>query len=203
MSIWDSIWPALVGAIVGGALTGYFALRATDKAHRQQMDLQDDNRKKLINGFLQAVHDEVETLWESYQTGVGVQLEALSEGYALLMYYPVTQDYFTVYTTNGYLIGHVTDPDLRRLIVQVYSKARGLIDSYRMNNEFVGKIEHWQLMLSEGPNEHYQRNRDAYLNNAQQYARRLRQSHDELKQLTGQLLRSLRQMGVISKPVIR
>jgi hypothetical protein len=90
MNWWQTLIVTLAGALVGGGLTGFFTLRAADKSHKDSLELQKQNQKKLIKGFLQAVHDEIETLWDTYQTGIGVQLEALQEGYALLVYYPVT-----------------------------------------------------------------------------------------------------------------
>lgn len=120
-----------------------FYASSSQKSHENALDLQKQNQQKLIKGFLQAIHDEIETLWEIYEADMGVQLEALHDGNPLLVYYPVMQEYFTVYNTNGFLIGHVEDPDLRKLIIQVYSKARGLIDSYKMNNDMVGKLEYW------------------------------------------------------------
>lgn len=198
MNWWQTLLVTLAGALVGGGLTGFFTLRAADKSHKDSLDLQKQNQKKLIKGFLQAVHDEIETLWDTYQTGIGVQLEVLQEGYALLVYYPVTQDYFTVYSSNGFLIGHVEDPDLRKLIVQVYSKSRGLIDSYKMNNEMLGKLEFWVNLHKETTNPVYEQNAQAQLVAMQVYAKRMRTSHNELKELSGQLLRRLRKMGVIS-----
>ena len=200
MAWWETLIVTVTGAIVGGGLTGYFTLRAADKSHRQALDVQKQNQKKIVKGFLQAVHDEIETLWETYQSGIGVQLEALKDGYALLAFYPVTQDYFTVYSSNGFLIGHVEDADLRKLIVQVYSKARGLIDSYKMNNDMLGKLEFWANLHKETNNPVHKQNEQGQLTAMQLYAKRMKKSHAEVKEFSGQLLRRLRKMGVISEP---
>ena len=200
MTWWQTLLVTVVGALLGGGLTGYFALQASDKSHVHALDLQKQNQKKIVMAFLQALHDEIETLWETYQSAVGFQLEALQDGYALLVYYPVTQDYFNVYSTNGFLIGHIEDADLRKLIVQVYSKSRGLIDSYRMNNDMVGKVEYWGNLHKMTNNPHYAENAQVQLAAMAVYARKMKESHAELKDLSGQLLRRLRKMGVISEP---
>ena len=83
----------------------------------------------MLLGILQAIHDEIETLWDNYMDGIGHHTEALADGQPLNIYYPVTQEYFTVYNTNAFFIGRIRDHDLRKLIVSTYSKARGLIDS--------------------------------------------------------------------------
>jgi hypothetical protein len=154
-----------------------------------------------VNGFLQAVHDEIETLWTGYQSNVGNRLEALVDGQPFLYYYPVTQDPFTVYNTNAFLIGRVSDPDLRRLIVMTYARGRGLLESFRLNNDYVGKFDHWHLMSGQpGINgEFCKNNAQTYWNSAQQYAKSLKIAHSEVKSLQEQLLRTLRQMGVTTK----
>lgn len=199
MTWWETLTVTVVGALLGGGLTGYFTLRAADKSHKHALDIQKQNQKKIIKGFLQAVHDEIETLWETYQSGVGVQLEALQDGMALVVYWPVTQDYFTVYGSNGFLIGHIDDADLRKLIVQVYSKARGLIDSYKMNNDMLGKLEFWTNLYKETNNQVYQQNAQGQFAAMQLYAKKMKESHVALRDLSGQLLRRLRKMGVISE----
>ena len=98
------------------------------------------------------------------------------------------------------MIGHVDDADLRKLIVQVYSKSRGLIDSYRMNNDMLGKFEYWSNLHNETKAELHKQNALSLLSGMQTYAKNLRKSHNEIKDLSGQLLRQLRKMGVISEP---
>ncbi|MDX8410975.1 MAG: hypothetical protein R8K46_03740 [Mariprofundaceae bacterium] len=197
----ETLIVTVAGALVGGGLTGFFTLRAADKSHRQALDLQKQHQQKIVKGFLQAVHDEIETLWEAYQSGVGVQLEALQDGNALLVYYPVTQEYFTVYNSNGFLIGHVEDADLRKMIVQVYSAARGLIDSYKMNNEMLSKLEFWMYLYKETSNSVYEQNAQEKLAAMQLYAKSMKSSHAGLKDISSQLLRRLRKMGVIADSV--
>ncbi len=199
MNWWQTLIVTVVGALSGGGLTGYFTLRASDKSHKAALDIQKQNQKKIVKGFLQAIHDEIETLWELYQSGIGYKLEALQENYALLYYYPVTHDYFTVYVSNAFLIGQVEDADLRKLIVQVYSKARGLIDSYRMNNDMLSKFEFWSNLHRETNNPIYEQNANGQLAAMQIYAKSMKKSHDDLKEFSGKLLRSLRKMGVISE----
>src|SRR5436309_10905758 len=101
MSFWAALALAIVGAtasicgpLIGGAIAGLFALLAVKKTHANTVRMQQQNQKKLIQAFLQAIHDEIETLWDEYQNQVGIQLEVLPEGNAFLFYYPITQDYF-------------------------------------------------------------------------------------------------------------
>jgi len=121
------------GAIIGGLITGYFALKTTKKAHENQLEQVTQNEKKLIQGLLQAIHDEVETVFERYQENMGAKLESLKDGEALLLYYPLVSDFFTVYNGNSFLLGRIPDNDLRKQIIKTYTLAKGMVDSYRLN----------------------------------------------------------------------
>ena len=97
---WSVFGSAITGAIVGGLTTGYFALRATKNAHENQLKQVAQNEEKLIKGVLQAIHDEIETVTERYQETMGAKLRSLKDGEALLLYYPLVRDFFTVYNGN-------------------------------------------------------------------------------------------------------
>jgi hypothetical protein len=43
-------------------------------------------------------------------------------------------DYFAIFNSNAILIGRINNVELRRLIVQTCTHAKGLVDSYRLNN---------------------------------------------------------------------
>lgn len=60
---WSIFSSAITGAIVGGTLTGYFSLKATQKAHENQTKQLTKNEEKIITGLLQAIHDEIETVF--------------------------------------------------------------------------------------------------------------------------------------------
>ena len=126
---WSTFGSAITGALLGGLITGWFALRSTDKAYKNQLKQACENEDKLIKGVLQAIHDEVETVFERYQETMGAGLESLKEGEPLLMYYPLVSDYFTVYNGNSFLIGRIPDNDLRKQIIKTYTLAKGMIDS--------------------------------------------------------------------------
>lgn len=195
----DSFWAAIIGAIVGGIITGVFALMAARQSHKNAVGLQQKKEQEAIEGLLQAVHDEVETIWDRYQEGMGVHLETLPEGQPLLFYYPVVQDYFTVYNSNAFLIGKVADHDLRKEIVSVYTLAKGLVDSYRLNNELVHKFEYWDGLFQESQNDVHKNRALTQYAALVEYAKTMRRQHDQLKEKTSKLLRMLRKNGFLTK----
>jgi len=190
----DALLSSGVGALIGSALT----LAGAWLAH--SLEKQESARKEAehILGLLQAIHDEIETLWESYLTTAGAQIEALRDGNPMLMYWPLTQDYFTIYNTNAFFIGKIKDHDLRKQIVATYAKARGLIDSYRMNNDLLQKWEYAHLLFQESQSELHKANAQARYQSLIQYASSLKKGHGELKTMVSELLRRLRKEGVLS-----
>ncbi|TDY01113.1 hypothetical protein [Thiohalophilus thiocyanatoxydans] len=195
--MWENLLSALGGAIIGGGIAGFFSLKSTNKAHENAVALEEKKQLELMSGLLQGLHDELETLWDTYSDGVGVQLEALGEDKPLLMYYPVTQEYFPIYMGNSFLIGRIEDTDLRKKIVTTYTKARGLIDSYRLNNDMVKKFEHWQSMYRQTGQGVFNEHAEDYYGRLSKYAKKIKKSHDELKASKAEVLRALQKTGVL------
>jgi hypothetical protein len=194
-----SFGSAITGAIVGGLITGYFAIKSTQKSFDNQKKQSDSNEAKLIKGLLQAIHDEVETIFDRYQDTMGAKLDSLNDGEALVFYYPLVSDYFTVYNGNSFLIGRIPDNDLRKQIIKTYTLSKGMVDSFRLNNDLVQKFEHSHMIYQETKQEIHQQQAQAYYQSLVEYAKTLKQSHNTLKQEASVLLRTLRKHGVLSE----
>ena len=198
---WTETVPALigavVGAVVGGGITGFFAFKGVDRAHERALERASDSQNQTVQGVLQAIHDEIEVLWERYMTSIGFQLEALPTGSGFLFYWPVLHDYFTVYNSNAHLIGYISDVNLRHAIVKTYTLSKALVDSYRMNNEILIRRDNaysiWQRTKTQDDlnflNQH--------LLQLQSYAPGLKEIHKQLKSEVENLLRELRKSGVL------
>ena len=78
---------------------------------------------------------------------MGARVESLKEGEPLLVYYPLVSDFFTVYNGNSFLIGRIPYNDLRKQIIKTYTLAKGMADSFRMNNDLNQKFENWQQIF--------------------------------------------------------
>jgi hypothetical protein len=193
---WYNVLLCGISALIGSTV----ALVTVYLSHRWEVSKQKEQDARTLMGLLQAVHDEIETLWDLYMEGIGHRLEELPNGQALSTYYPVTQEYFTVYNTNAFFIGRIRDNDLRKLIVSTYSKARGLIDSYRLNNDLVQKHEHayWLFLQTNSPVHEVavQGRLQALVN----YAAALKRLHEDVKRQVQDLLRALRKERVLGKP---
>jgi hypothetical protein len=196
---WSTFGSAITGAIVGSLTTGYFVLKSTKNAHDNQLKQAAQNENKLIRGVLQAIHDEIETVFERYQEGMGAKLESLKDGEPLLVYYPLISDFFTVYNGNSFLIGRISDNDLRKQIIKTYTLAKGMVDSFRMNNELNQKYEYWLQIFQESKSVIHQQKAAAHYGALVVYAKALKISHQQVKMETTQLLRSLRKQGVLTE----
>lgn len=190
----DSFISAGLGAFIGSSV----ALVGVYLSHWLQGKSQNKKDAKHLMGVLQAFHDETETIWESYHGNVGARIEALPDGDPFLMYWPISHDYFTIYNTNAIHIGRIKDHDLRKAIIATYTKGRGLIDSFRMNNEIVQKYEYAAILFQETQNPVHQANVENCIHALRQYAVSLKRQHGELKILVSDLLRRLRKQGVLN-----
>jgi len=201
---WDNVFLAVAGfaatvgaAYLGARIGGNFTLTAVEEAHQRTLSLQKKNQESLVKALLQAIYDEIDTVWELYKDKIGPQIEALNPGDPFPYYVPVNQDYFTMYNANAILIGNITDADLRKAIVTTYTKARGLIDSFRLNNEFVQKMEYWNNIFIQSQNTIHQQQLIDSVRILADYANKIKKSHDSLKSCVTDLLRRLNKEGVI------
>jgi hypothetical protein len=195
----NSFSAAIIGAITGGLITGLFSLISTRKAHENQQELVEINESKIISGLLQAIHDEIETVYERYQESMGAQLESLAEGKGLTFYYPLVSDFFTVYNGNSFLIGRIPNNDLRKQIVKTYTLSKGMVDSFRMNNDLVSKYEYSENIYSETQSEVHKEHAIMRYASLVTYAKNLKELHHSLKTEINSLLRELRKNGVLNE----
>lgn len=182
----------LVGALIGAWIGGKFTLTAVEKTHKRNIATQKANQERIINNFLQAIHDEVDTLWNNYNSMAGVTIGNLKDGDALTIYYPIPLDIFTIYNGNSSLIGSVQDSELRKAIITTYGNARSLIESHRLNNEFVQKYEYWERLYTANPPDDksyiFPPNLDDSFRILQDYAKIIKKRHEDVKESVTNLL---------------
>lgn len=123
----------IVAAIVGAIMT--FAAQWFSDDRRQ---------KQRIEGFYKAVYGELKEVWNLYNQEVGARWKKFqSDGvHVFLFNMSLTQDYFTVYSSNAGLIGQIPKSDLklRSKIVETYTLLKVLIDYYKQNNRLLDEF---------------------------------------------------------------
>ncbi|PLR32252.1 hypothetical protein CYR32_15595 [Chimaeribacter coloradensis] len=84
-------------------------------------------------------------------------VEAIVPGEMLLVTFPIGDDNFTFYEENAKEIAKLSD-DSRDSIIEIYTYARSLIQSYKGNNKLISEYEHIFLLMAEKTeNEIYQK----------------------------------------------
>ena len=183
---------SLISAIIGGLIAGGFSLLAVSATHKNDLKKKQKQEETLLEEFLASIRVEIDTLWNRYMAVIGKTLEDLPNNQPLLFFYPVTQDYFTIYESNATLIGKIQDRDLSKLLVNTYLQAKGLIDSYRMNNELVQKFENFMFLYQQTNNSILKSQAEAVKTSLTSYADDIRKSHLEIKNNVFELLRRLK-----------
>ena len=75
------------------------------------------------------------------------------------------------------MIGKIKNDELRTKIVQVYIKVKGLIDSFRQNNNFLSKYEDFATRAVHTKLPYDEQQRDLYLTQLKQYGPDLLTQH--------------------------
>lgn len=176
-------------ALIGAAVGGMFTLKATDKAIREENYKELRREEKEVQNMLDSMGVEIGTLWMFHMNRIGGMVENLPEGGALEFYYPLTQDYFTVYNTNAAKIGCVKDAVLREAIVVCYNKCKKVVDGFKYNNELFRDYRNLLVMPASAPNheEHVRAKHEELV----QYAQVVKEDHFEVKKYVERLLKLL------------
>ncbi len=132
---------ALVSAVIGGCIAGWFTLRGVERQAALAREVQAESERALVLATLQAIHTEIEVVFLRYQNSMGVKIEALGVGEILNYHYPVSSDYFSVYGGNAAQVGRLPKINLQKSIVATYVMFRGLRDSYEINNRYLDDYE--------------------------------------------------------------
>ncbi len=177
-----------MSALIGGGAT----LSGVWIANWFQEKPRNKQQVEYVQGVLNGLHAELESLWLKYDERMGNEIEQLTEGTPLIIYWPITQDYFTFYSANASALGHLPDKELRHSIVNVYGELKSLVDSYRMNNVLVEKFD---IAYSPYQSEPSGVNEQALVTTRKSltdYAKSLKSSHESCKNQIKPLLIALR-----------
>jgi hypothetical protein len=166
---------------LGGLIAGVASWIATNRTYNHNLLIQERARKISTYGLIQALYDEITILWERYMWGVGKALEGLDDRKGITWIYPVTQENFVIYNQSASLIGLIDDDDLRSMIVKTYTKARSLIDAYRLNNEYVKQMTYLDILQRQYKLPDIGLQLSQIEHDLVYYAKKIKAIHDEIK----------------------
>jgi hypothetical protein len=187
-----SLVSVVIGGIIGGSMSLIASLKATERAYKYRLKLQEQSRQEGVKNLIQAIHDEIDILWDRYLWGAGNELEKLAEGEPFLSFYPVTQEYFIVYNANSSLIGSIDNHELRKEIVTIYTKAKSLIDSYKMNNNYLERYHNLTSLFQQSKNPIFEQQASVIKILMIDRVKKIKLTHDEIKQDIKTLLEMLK-----------
>jgi hypothetical protein len=188
-----NIMNALLASLIGGFIAGLFSIIAVRTAHKYDLEKEKQREDALIKTFLLAIYEELETVWERYIGTIGEDVEHISENKPLAYYYPVTEDYFKVYNENCSLIGKIDDNRLRKLIIVTYTQAKGLLDSFRMNNNMLQKYESVEFSYRQTGHPEIKGQVKLQLASLVKYAQGIKKQHCEVKKNVSVLLNIIKE----------
>ncbi|HHR6052101.1 TPA: hypothetical protein ACS7Z1_001393 [Providencia alcalifaciens] len=126
----SSFITALIGAFVGG----WFTLRGVDREAKITRSENEKNSLELQLSVLKGIKGEILTLMTLYNKRMKNHIDNIGSEEALLINFPVGDDNFTFYEQNAKFIAKLDDA-ARDSIINVYTYARSLIQSFKGNNQ--------------------------------------------------------------------
>lgn len=136
----SSFITALIGAVVGG----WFTLKGVDREATITRKEAERDSLELQISVLKGIKGEISTLLVLYDKRMKTHIENISPGNMLLLGFPIGDDNFTFYEQNAKFIAKLND-EPRDSIINIYTYARSLIQSFKGNNQLI--VEHERIML--------------------------------------------------------
>jgi hypothetical protein len=127
---------AVIGAVIGGGATVWTQVRSANDQRKER----DKSEADLVRGFVQAIADELKSVWNLYSVQIGPHLRGIPEHEAAIVF-PVHQNYFVVFDSSAFLLGRIPDTKLRESIISTYVEAKGFVDSLHYYERLVEDYE--------------------------------------------------------------
>lgn len=178
---------SLLGAFVGGM----FSIAASRRAELRDRDKERRLAEREIQNLLDAIEVELEALWGFHYRRLGSLLETMPDDALIELYYPITNDYFTIYNSNAVMIGRIRDGALRAAIVVVYNKCKKVAQTFAYNNALFTEYQELRFHPADYPN--IEARLASKRGEMLAVARVIRADHVELRQMIETVLRLLKE----------
>ena len=138
-------WAAIVGAVVGGLMTGVSALYAQKQAAKDQRQRDQETEERAVKGTLQAIAAELKVFKAYGVDSLGKKLKDLTHARELAQNHEgpkpepfvmsrIETNYFIIFESSAAILGRINDEQLRQGIISVYNLSKDLMD--RLNAAF-------------------------------------------------------------------
>ena len=180
-------WQTFISTLLGGLIT-YSAILLTNA-----LDLRKRKRthENLIHALLQGLRDEISGLLEMAETSPVRPIEAVPEGKPYEGLFTASQDYFIVYHTNAELVMQIADANLRRSIIQTYTRAKAVLDTVNMNRLYLERYHYLQSTFLKTKDASIHAESEDYRGYLVQIAGQLKQADAQFRRTASSLMEML------------
>lgn len=131
-------------ADIAGIIQGIGSLAAVAAAvwiyAKQYRDKKADDENET-RAFVQAIRDEVTTVWNDYDAVIRQTLLETEQGKPFVAFTPPLNDTMVIYRANARRLGKVDDDELRKRIVAVYVSFTGVFNGFALNSQAMSELQ--------------------------------------------------------------
>ena len=180
-------WQTFISTLAGGLITfsAILLTNALDLCKRKR------THDKLIHALLQGLRDEIAGLLEMAETSPVRPIESVPEGKPYEGLFTASQDYFIVYHANAGLVMQIADPNLRRSIIQTYTRAKAVLDTVNMNRLYLERYHYLQSTFLKTKDAAIQAESENYQRALVQIAGQLKEADAQFRRTAARLLEML------------
>ena len=190
---WLETW---LFTVLGGILAAGAGILQSWHSHRQATRQRNLDDKEFADNILRAIRRELESLQSIYNKGIGARLEQLPGGQFFPYRLGLTQEWFTVFNSNAIHLGRIEGETSRR-IVAVYITMKWLIEEYRINNDYLSRLEQAEIESRLRPGDNLISGRLPFIQQIMvSQAGRIRETDQRLKGAVVELFARLDQRGI-------
>lgn len=137
--------PNIIALSAIGILLSAFLTITNHFYNKEEVENKKEEDSKIeLDNFLSSIREELTVLWNTYYENIGSKLEEQinsSQRNSFDWFYPIDGNYFNIYDSNTNLLVKIEDSETREKLIEVYIRAKGLVDSYKFNNMLLEKLE--------------------------------------------------------------
>lgn len=124
----------LFSALLGAFLGGWWTSKTTKRAHELQVEEKQQQDRRVLNNTLILIRSELEAAWNIYQKEFAAELFAVPEYKSYMTLLPIGKNPFPIYDSAPACLAEAP-PEISALIVHIYMRAKGLVETIDLNNE--------------------------------------------------------------------
>jgi len=184
-----------LSAVLGGFIAAAAGILVARYTHRLEIRQKETEDAEFVNNVLRAIRRELEALGAVYEQGIRTHLNPLVDGQVLEVRLALTQNWFTVFNANAVHLGRLP-ADISRRVIFIYAATKGLIEEFRINNEYLSLLGAAEAAIRLRPEAEHLKEKEKVREWLLHHAAKLRKLDAELGNATQELFRILDERGI-------